>query len=199
MDEELFVVPSWHEIDIMLNRLAELVKRDNFRPDIIVGVSRGGLIPAAVLSDRLGVDCDSVGFRYYKSVRNTEKKPKIIQHIASDLNRKKVLIVDDVADTGHSLQAVKRYVQEKGAEDMMICTLHYKPCSVIKPDRFVEETNAWIIYPWELNETARDVAKKLTAKGLARSEIKKEILRMGITEEKVASTICLFALKDGSP
>jgi len=185
MDEELFVVPSWHEIDIMLNRLAEILKRDGFRPDIIVGVSRGGLIPAAVLSDRLGVDCDSVGLRYYKSVRNTEEKPKITQHISCDLSGKKVLIVDDVADTGHSLQAVKRYVQEKGADDIMVCTLHYKPCSTIKPDRFVEETNAWIIYPWELNETIRDFTKKLMVKGLAKSRIREEILRIGIPEETI--------------
>jgi hypoxanthine phosphoribosyltransferase len=68
---------------------------------------------------------------------------------------------------------------------MMVCTLHYKPCSIIKPDCFVEETNAWIIYPWELNETVEDIAKKLMAKGLMRSEIKKEILRMGIPEKTI--------------
>lgn len=189
MDEEAFIVPSWHEIDRMLNRLVEMVKRDSFRPDIIVGVSRGGLIPAAVLSDRLGVDCDAVRLRYYKSVQNTEETPKIIQHISSDLSGKKVLIVDDVADTGHSLQTVKRYVQEKGAEDIMVCTLHYKPCSVIKPDHFVEETDAWIIYPWEANETIKDLTKKLMAKGLTKSRIKKEILRIGIPEKTIEEAL----------
>jgi hypoxanthine phosphoribosyltransferase len=189
MGEEGFIVPSWHEIDGMLNRLVDMVRKDSFRPDIIVGVSRGGLIPAAVLSDRLGVDCDAVRLRFYKSVRSTEETPKIIQHVSSDLSGKKVLIVDDVADTGHSLQTVKRYVQDEGAEDVMVCTLHYKPCSVIRPDRFVEETNAWIIYPWELNETVDDLAKKLMAKGLSRSEIKKEILRMGIPEKIIEEAL----------
>ncbi len=189
MGEEGFIVPSWQEIDRMLNKLVEMVKRNNFRPDIIVGVSRGGLIPAAVLSDRLGVECDAVGLRFYKSVQSTEETPKIMQHISSDLSRKKVLVVDDVADTGHSLQTVRSYVQEKGAKDVMVCTLHYKPCSVIKPDCFVDETNAWIIYPWELDETIKDFTKKLMAKGLTIFEIRKEILRMGIPEKTIEEVL----------
>jgi hypoxanthine phosphoribosyltransferase len=189
MGEDEFVVPSWHEIDRMLNRLVEMVRMNDFRPDIIVGISRGGLIPAAVLSDRLGVDCDAVRLRFYKSVQNTEETPNIIQHVSSDLRRKKVLIVDDVADTGHSLQTIKRYVQEKGADDIMVCTLHYKPCSIIKPDHFVEETNAWIIYPWEINETTKDLTKKLMAKGLTRSKIKEKILRVGLPEKTIEEAL----------
>jgi hypoxanthine phosphoribosyltransferase len=71
----------------------------------------------------------------------------------------------------------------------MVCTLHYKPCSIIKPDRFVEETNAWIIYPWEVNETTKDLTKKLMAKGLTRSKIKEEILRVGLPEKAIEEAL----------
>ena len=66
---------------------------------------------------------------------------------------KKVLVVDEVADTGASLKLVKLHVLEKGASAVKMATLYFKPRSVFKPDYFVKETNRWIVFPWELKET----------------------------------------------
>jgi len=176
-------MPSLNDIDKMLSKLTKMIKKSGFKPEILIGVSRGGLIPLAILSDKLSVESEIVGVKYYSGVKETKKRPEITQPILSNLNGKRVLIVDDVADLGHSLQLVKKYVQERGAKEVRICTLHYKPWSVVKPEYFVEETEAWIIYPWEVKETLTNLFKKLKEKGLTVSEAKDEIEKKGIPRQ----------------
>ncbi len=180
-----FIMPSLNDIDKMLSKLTAMIKKSGFEPDILIGVSRGGLIPVAILSDRLGVESEIVGVKYYRGVKETKDKPEITQPILSNLGGKKVLIVDDVADLGHSLQLVKNYVQEKGAKEVRICTLHYKPWSVVKPEYFVEKTEAWIIYPWEVKETLTDLFKKLKEKGLTNSEARDEMEKKRIPKQLI--------------
>jgi hypothetical protein len=180
-----FIMPSLNDIDRMLSKLTVMIKKSGFEPDILIGVSRGGLIPVAILSDKLGVESEIVGVKYYRGVKETKDRPEITQPILSNLGGKKVLIVDDVADLGHSLQLVKNYVREKGAKEARICTLHYKPWSVVKPEYFVEKTEAWIIYPWEVKETLTNLFTDLKEKSLTDSEAKEEIEKKGIPKRFV--------------
>lgn len=181
--EASFTAPSWGEIDEMVWRIVEEVERRGFKPDLILGVSRGGIIPALLVSDRLGVPLDIIGVRFYKGVGDVEERPHIIQDISRELGDKRVLIIDDVSDTGHTLRLVKNYVEERGAREVMVCTLHYKPWAVYRPDYYVEETEAWIIYPWEVKETIDYVSKRLREKGLSWREVREEMRRRGIPEE----------------
>jgi hypothetical protein len=183
MVEASFTAPSWGEIDEMVWRIVEEVERRGFKPDLILGVSRGGIIPALLVSDRLGVPLDIIGVRFYKGVGDVEERPHIIQDISRELGDKRVLIIDDVSDTGHTLRLVKNYVEERGAREVMVCTLHYKPWAVYRPDYYVEETEAWIIYPWEVKETIDYVSKRLREKGLSWREVREEMRRRGIPEE----------------
>ncbi|MEM3437816.1 MAG: phosphoribosyltransferase [Nitrososphaerales archaeon] len=185
MEKVEFIVPSFDDIDKMLSKLALMIKKSRFKPDILIGVSRGGLIPVAILSDKLNVRSEIIGVKYYHGIKETKERPEISQPILSDLSKKRVLIVDDVADLGHSLHLVKSYVQEKGAEEVRVCTLHYKPWSIVKPDYFVEETEAWIIYPWEVNETLTDLYKKLKEKGLTDSGIIDEMIKKRIPKQLI--------------
>ncbi|MCP8307285.1 MAG: phosphoribosyltransferase [archaeon] len=162
-----------------------MIKESGFKPEILIGVSRGGLIPVAILSDKLGLESEIVGVKYYCGVKETKERPEITQPILSNLSEKKVLVIDDVADMGHSLKLVKEYVQEKGAKEVRLCTLHYKPWSVVKPEYFVEETEAWIIYPWEVKETLTNLFEKLKEKGLTSSEAKDEIEKKGIPNQVI--------------
>jgi hypothetical protein len=77
-----------------------------------------------------------------------------------DLKGKKVLLVDDIADSGRSLAVAKDYITKKGAKEVRTATLHYKPESASKPDYFVVTTTAWVVYPWERHEMERELEKK---------------------------------------
>ena len=156
-----FIALTWEKIDEMVRKIAGKIRDSGFEPDIILGVSKGGLIPAVLLSDKIGVDVDIIGVQYYTGIKETKERPEITQEVSTDLHGKRVLVIDDVADTGHSLQLVMNYVKEKGAEKIVTCTLHYKPWSAIKPDCYLKETEAWVIYPWEINEMSKSRQRNL--------------------------------------
>ncbi len=150
---------NWDATITQCEELAE--KIGDFEPQMIVGLSRGGLVPARIMSDLLGVkEVGILGVTFYKAMGKPADFPKITQELTMDLSGKRVLIVDDVADTGRSLMVAKDYLKRKGAKEIRIATIHYKPNSIFRPDYFVASTSAWIVYPWERREIERELAEK---------------------------------------
>ncbi|MBI5228440.1 phosphoribosyltransferase [Candidatus Micrarchaeota archaeon] len=135
----------------------KLAAKIDFEPDIVVGLSRGGLIPARILGDCLSLRHVFVlGISLYSGIGKKKTKPEIIQDLATFLVKgNKILLVDDVADSGTSLFTAKKYLLKKGAKSVRIATIHYKSGSLVKPDYFVSRTKAWIVYPWEAKEFGR--------------------------------------------
>lgn len=138
---------SWTKVDEAVKTLASSIKRDFF-PDLIVGVARGGLIPAVWLSHLLGdKPLRFIHVKYYKGMNLRKKKPELLADVGR--LKGKVLVVDDVADTGTSLEFVIKHVKRKGAKEVKVATIAMKPRSTFKPDFFVLETGKWIVFPWE--------------------------------------------------
>lgn len=138
----------------------ELAEKIDYIPEVLIGISRGGLVPVRIISDIKGIrHIGILGMGFYKSVGRTNKFPEIVQDVTTEIKGKNVLLVDDVADTGRSLMAAKDYILRKNAKQVKTATIHYKPISQIKPDYFVRTTNAWIIYPWERHEAERELKK----------------------------------------
>jgi hypoxanthine phosphoribosyltransferase len=97
----------------------------------------------------------------------------------------KVLVVDDVSDSGNSLIEVKKYVLEKGVSAVKIATLHHKPWSLFKPDYYAEEVDKWIIYPWESRESIKDLVKVLSENGVSQKEILDKLREIGYTDHEL--------------
>jgi len=160
-----FEVPTWNLIYAMLLELADKIRKDEFKPDVIVGVSRGGWPPARVLSDLLcNPNLANVKAEFYLGVNETKGEPTITQPVSTNVANKKVLVVDEVADTGKSLKLVKEHIVAQGAQETKIATIYYKPWSVITPDYYEKETRKWIVFPWEIKETVRKIVKKCRQK-----------------------------------
>jgi hypothetical protein len=141
---EFFI--SWEKVDEALQKLAEQVSR-GFAPDFIVGVARGGLVPAVRLSHMLGKkEFRTIHVKYYKG-RKRLARPKLISDVGP--LKGKVLVVDDVSDTGESLKFVVDRLEKRGAE-VRVATIACKPCSKFKPDYFAFKTEKWIVFPWEV-------------------------------------------------
>ncbi len=151
----------WIGWEATVDYAEQLARKIDFRPDMIVGLSRGGLVPARLISDILGVDeVGIVGMKFYKGMKRAAEFPLITQELTMDLSGKSVLLVDDVADTGRSLLVAKEYLRRKGATAVKVATLHYKPNSQFKPDFYVMTTSSWIGYPWERHEIERELGGK---------------------------------------
>jgi len=176
-----FEVPSWDEIYEMLLALASMIKKDMFKPEVIVGVSRGGWPPARVMSDLLGnIELANVRVEFYRGVAETKSEPIITQPLSMSVEGKRVLVMDDVADTGKSLKIVREHVIERGAKESRIATIYYKPWSIIIPDYYVRVTRKWIVFPWERRETVRNLVERCRRNDIPIDEAKRRLIEGGM-------------------
>jgi len=150
---------SWKDVEKLAEELADKISRD-YEPDIIVGILRGGVTVAHLLSDFLGFRVIyPIGCNSYVDVAKRFSVRVYSPLALGSLSGKRVLLVDDVADEGLTLKAVvEQELAPKNPQEVRIATLHMKPWCKFKPDYYVQLTDAWIIYPWERREVARQVA-----------------------------------------
>jgi len=181
-----FDAPTWDRIYEMLLGLAERIGKGRFTPDIVLAVSRGGWIPARVLCDLLGdPNLADVGVEFYFGVAETKDEPTLVRPASVSLEDRKVLIVDEVADTGKSLKLVKEHVTDRGAKEVKVAVIYSKPHSIVKPDFFAGETSSWIVFPWEIKETVRKIIKDSAARRKSREEETAKLVKAGVPSELV--------------
>jgi len=175
-----FEIPTWEKIYQLLLNLAQQIRKTRFKPDVIVGVSRGGWPPARIMSDLLeNPELANVKAEFYLSVAETKGEPIITQPVSVSVKGKKVLVVDDVADTGKSLALVREHLKEQGATQVKIATIYYKPWSIVTPDWYEKKTSQWVIFPWERKETVRRILEKCGKQGKTVTEAKKTLINYG--------------------
>ena len=141
---------SWERIQGMV---AELAAREHAPYDALLAVTRGGLVPAGMMAYHLGIRNILVAaVQFYSGVGRRAQQPTFLQFPADPfLSGRRILIVDDIWDSGKTITAVRDRVLRAGGMPIT-AVLHYKPGASLfetKPDFFVEATEAWIVYPWE--------------------------------------------------
>ncbi len=167
-----YEIPTWNQIYDLL--LTQSEKIQNYKPDLIVGIARGGLIPARILTDLLETpQFDTIEVEFYLGINQTRPEPELKQQLSASVTDKKILLVDDIADTGKSLQLAKSHLQDKGSQEIKIATLYLKPQSITKPDFYEKQTSSWVIFPWDTKETIRKILQKQPGKRQANQEIAK--------------------------
>lgn len=184
--ETEFVAPSWDYVYSLLLELADKIRRAGFKPDVIVGISRGGWFPARILSDLLeNPELASVRAEFYLKVAQARDEPVITQPVSAPVEGRRVLLVDDVADTGKSLRLVRSHLRERGASEVRVATIYYKPWSILVPDWYARETRAWIIFPWERKEAVRNLLEDFRRKGRSVEDVVETLVRSGMDRRLV--------------
>ena len=141
---------SWDELGSGAKALAEQVAADGFRPDFVLGISRGGLLVAGALAYALGIKKTfTMSVEFYTGVDERLELPMILPPVPDlvDLHEARVLIVDDVADTGQTLVLVKDFLEGKVGE-VRIAVLYEKPRSAVQCEYVWARTDRWIVFPW---------------------------------------------------
>ncbi len=145
---------GWNELHRILLDLAIRIRNSNMEFDTIYAIMKGGLIPARILMDLLNIDeLGIIGVKFYKSVGLRGKKPIITQPPTISVTGKRVLIVDDVVDTGKTLQLVMEELTRYNAEKIVSLAIYVKPWAMITPDLYYGVTDKWVVFPWEIRET----------------------------------------------
>lgn len=143
----------------VLLSLARKIVRSGFVPDVVVGVSRGGWVPARVLCDLLSAPVlANIGVEFYTGVGERKRQPRLTQPLSTAVSGKRVLVVDEVVDTGKTLRLAKAHTIREGAREVRTVTMYTKPWSVVEPNYHKKKTSCWIVFPWETKETIRSIA-----------------------------------------
>lgn len=179
----------------MLLDLAQQIRRDAYDPEIIVGVSRGGWPPARVMSDLLqNPNLANMRVEFYKDIGVRNKKPRITQPVTMEVVRKRVLVVDDVSDTGHSLRVVADHLRRKPVKELRVCTIYMKPQSIFRPDYYARTTKKWIIFPWERLEAVHLISKRFKDERTRASSTVRLLKDSGISARLVRQLLRIDAL-----
>lgn len=159
---------TWEEVHDWAFRLARLIEDSGWRPDVVVAVARGGYVPARLVCDVLDIhDLLSVQVLHWGRAAEITAKAHVKYPVPVKLEGKKVLIIDDICDTGDSLIVARKHLEEAAAPAEIRTGVMQWISSVakIKPDYYVEEVKDWVWYqyPWCRVEDTTNFLEKIVA------------------------------------
>lgn len=158
---------TWDGFGEACRELARRIVADGFAPDVVVAIARGGLLPAGAVAYGLGVkNCGALNVEFYTGIGTVLDAPAVLppELDMSYLAGRRVLLVDDVADSGRTLALAVDLLREQGAEVRSV-TIFTKPGSIALPDYSWRETGLWIDFPWSFRGTVveEDTGAEATA------------------------------------
>ena len=145
------IIYTWENLDHDVHKLNNWLKEMDFKPQLIVGIARGGVTPALMLSHLMDVEVKFINW----SNRDTLKKDvDLMSAIGSAASYKKVLVIDDIVDTGLAMNQVKHYFSGN-IHNVMFTSLWYNPsqsCNVHWWGNIVDRDydSRFVVFPWEL-------------------------------------------------
>ena len=158
-------VMSWDDLGEGARELAEDVRRDDYRPDIVLAIARGGLLVAGALAYALGVkNTFTMNVEFYTGIDERLEMPMLLPPVPDlvDFSETRVLIADDVADTGATLALVKSFLDGKVAETRC-AVLYEKPRSTVRCEYVWRRTELWIDFPWSARARVGESCSKASS------------------------------------
>ncbi|WP_332881699.1 phosphoribosyltransferase [Methanosarcina horonobensis] len=155
---------SFGEVSRLSKLLARKIKASGYQPDLIIAIGRGGYVPGRLVSDFLLFnELTSMKVEHYGWGAGMKAEAGIKFPISTDISGKKVLIVDDITDTGETLRLSVDYVQSLKPAEIRTAVLQHKTCSSFVPDFYGQKIIRWrwIIYPWARYEDLAGFTEKI--------------------------------------
>ncbi len=158
---------SWDEIVEWSRGLAEKIESSGWKPDVVVAVARGGYVPARLVCDFLDItDLLSIQSQHWVEAARMAEKAILKYPYRLDLSDSRVLIVDDIVDTGDTLLLAKEFIErEWSPKELRIGALQWiSPIAKFKPDYYYMEVKEWVWfqYPWtRLEDTMQFIERIL--------------------------------------
>ena len=143
-------VLTWDGFGKASRELSQSVTNSGFEPQTIIAVARGGLSLAGAMTYALGVKLtDAINVEFYTDVNETLPDPVLLAPMldTDSIAGQRILVVDDVADSGRTLGLVIKLLRGFGAE-VRSAVLYAKPRTLVMPDFVWKATDEWIVFPW---------------------------------------------------
>jgi len=171
---------GWEGFYQLARKLTRRIRATGFLPELIVAIGRGGLVPARVLADQLDLfDLATLKIEHYHAMH---KQPyaRVRYPLTAQVEGRRILLVDDVSDTGDSLQLATEHLLARGRPaQLRSAVLHHKRVSSFEPDYFAEEVIdwRWIIYPWAVIEDLNGMLQKMEPRPASVQEFMRRLRR----------------------
>lgn len=149
---------SWNEFYKDCLFLGEKIAKSKIKVDRIVAISRGGLVPARILSDFLSLPISNIVISSYSNLKQL-KEPEIIEVAPFNWHNENLLIVDEVSDTGKTFKRALKYFKNKQTGKIYTTSPYIKPKTEFIPNFYLKEIDAWIVFPYDLRETYEAILK----------------------------------------
>jgi len=184
-----YEVPTWNQIYEMLLCQAQKIKTQNYKSDLIVAIARGGVVPARILSDLLeNPNLNFIQIEFYTNINLTLQQPILKQTLTTNVTGKKMLLIDDISDTGKSLKLAKTQLLQQGALEIKTATLYQKKQSITTPDFYEKHTTNWVVFPWDTKETLRKIIQGPWGKRSLNQEVAK-LVKAGLPKQLAGKLI----------
>ena len=167
-------IMDWNLFYDLSKRVVKKINNSEYKPDLIIGLARGGWVLARILCDFLGVkDLVSLKVEHWGITATPDGKAKLKYPFNIDLTGKKALVVDDITDTGESMQIAVDYVNSLKPHEIKTATLRHIEGSKFIPDYYAEEiTWRWVIFPWNFTEDMCNIIPKVLSHAKAGIDVK---------------------------
>ena len=168
---------SWKDIERWSKNIVKKVIKSGYEPEIVIGLARGGLVPARLIADYLNIkDLYAVKTEHWGLTATPDGKAKLAQGLQISIDGKKVLVVDDITDTGQSLKLAVDHIKGHNPSEIRSATLLHITHSKYVPDYYSDEVPedkwTWFIFPWNVYEDMRNLIPKTLYEPKDKYEIK---------------------------
>lgn len=154
---------SWPETYRLCLKLSRQIRSSGYQPDIVIAIARGGYIPARLLCDFLDLSSlTSIKIKHYLSGTNKQKKASLDLPLCAEIRGLKVLLVDDVNDSGDTLELAISYLQTLQPGELKTAVMHQKMTSHCPINYYAKKIVKWrwLIYPWAVFEDVSGFLKR---------------------------------------
>ena len=191
---------TWQEIVTWTKKLAEKVLESGYKPEVLLAIARSGFVPGRLFSDYTGnpnLICLKV--EHWLDTTAQHAEDAVIPHkVPLPIKGKRVLIIDDLVDTGKSAINTINYCKQQGAKETKLAVMLYLTCSQIEPHYYTvkEEDWTWFVFPWNRSEDLRNLLVKLFDGDKSRTLTLKEVqegfkkyFNLDVTIEELEETV----------
>lgn len=176
---------SWKELHSLTQKLAAAILTHEKTPvDEIVAIGRGGLSVGLILSDFLKIPIFSFAIQSYSDIKE-QGELRITQELGRSIKAKRILLVDDNADSGKTFVRALEYLKSFEPASIVTASIFYKPWSEFRPDYFAKLTKKWILFPHEVTEWVYTFTRKMQEEKKSKAEIQLFLQQLGYTEDQI--------------
>lgn len=179
-----YVCPSWEQMGTFNFELARQIIQSGQSFDRLVALARGGWTWARDLADALKIpELSSFRIKTYSGV-NDFGEPNIVQPLTDPIVGQRILLYDEVIDSGTTIERALEYLKIMGARTIQVAALCCKPRSEVRPDFYAFSTDAWVVFPHEIREFVDESAVRWKEAGIPDRDIRDRLVTIGIPPEQ---------------